>query len=369
MTVDLTTHYLGLRLPSPLVVASCPLTGEVYKLQQLEQAGAAAAVLPSLFEEQIRHEDALLASVSRRSTDDAGENPSYVSGMDEYNAGPDSYLRHLEAAKRAVKMPIIASLNGFLTGDWTRFARLMQDTGADALELNIYFLAVDPAMSGHDVEERYVDLVHEVRATVAIPLAVKIGPYFSSLPAMARRLVDAGANGLVLFNRFLQPDLDLNALDLHPTIGLSHRNELQLRLRWVSILRGQLSVSLAATGGAHLAEDVVGLLLVGADVAMLASALMRHGPRYLEKLLDEIALWMEAKGFASVEGMKGIVSQHCADRFGANERRNYIASVTSLARGAKPEAIEAPLDFPVRDVKTPAEIPEHPLPAEDEESR
>jgi dihydroorotate dehydrogenase (fumarate) len=347
MTVDLTTDYLGLRLPNPLVVASCPLTGEVYRLQQLEQAGAAAAVLPSLFEEQIRHEDALLASVSRRLA--TGENPSYVSGMDEYNAGPDSYLRHLEAAKRAVKMPIIASLNGCLTGDWTRFARLIQNTGADALELNIYFLAVDPAMSGRDVEERYVDLVHEVRAKVAIPLAVKIGPYFSSLPEMARRLVEAGANGLVLFNRFLQPDLDLNALDLHPTIGLSHRNELQLRIRWVSILRGQLSVSLAATGGAHLADDVVGLLLAGADVAMLASVLMRHGPRYLDKLLNEIALWIEAKGFASVERMKGIVNQRCADHLGANERRNYIASVTSLARGAKPEAPEAPVESPDRD--------------------
>ena len=249
MTVDLSTNYLGLRLPNPLVVASCPLTGEVYKLQQLEVAGAAAAVLPSLFEEQIRQEDAELASISHRPSD-AAENPAYVAGIDEYNAGPDSYLRHLEAARRAVKMPIIASLNGSLAGDWTRFARLIQDTGADALELNVYFLAADPAVSGNDVENRYLDLVREVRAKVSIPLAVKIGPFFSSLPDMARRLVEAGANGLVLFNRFLQPELDLNTLALRPTIGLSHRSELQLRLRWVSILRSQLSVSLAATGGA-----------------------------------------------------------------------------------------------------------------------
>ena len=316
MTVDLTTDYLGLRLPNPLVVASCPLTGEIYKLQQLEQAGVAAAVLPSLFEEQIRHEDDLLAGMSRQPVNSAGENRSYVAGMDEYNAGPDSYLRHLEAAKRAVRMPIIASLNGIATGNWTRFARLMQDTGADALELNVYFVAADPAMSGHDVEQRYLDLVREVRAKVAIPLAVKIGPYFSSLPAMTRRLVEVGVNGLVLFNRFLQPELDLNSLDLQPMIGSSHRNELQLRLRWLSILRGQSSVSLAATGGAHLAEDVLRLLLAGADVVMLASVLIRHGPRYLETLLNEISLWMETKGFASVERMRGIVSRHCADRFG-----------------------------------------------------
>jgi dihydroorotate dehydrogenase (fumarate) len=336
MTIDLTTHYLGLVLSNPLVAASCPLTGEVYKLQQLEQAGAAAAVLPSLFEEQIRHDFALLAGMAGRSGADA--NPSYLFGIDEHNAGPDSYLRYVEAAKRAVKMPIIASLNGSASGRWTQFARLMQEAGADAVELNIYFLASDPAISGQDIEERYLELVHDVRAKVAIPLAVKVGPYFSSLPAMARRLVDAGADGLVIFNRFLDPELDLNTLNLNPKIGLSHRNELQLRLRWISILRGQLSASLAASGGAHLAEDVIRFILAGADAVMLASTLIRHGPRYLENLLEEITAWLVAKGFASVRGMKGIVAPRSGDSLAASERRNYIATLTSLARETRPRA-------------------------------
>jgi dihydroorotate dehydrogenase (fumarate) len=335
MSVDLTTRYLGLRLPNPLVVASCPLTGEVYKLQQLEEAGAAAAVLPSLFEEQIRQEEIQLANDLRRPTGYAAENPAYISGVDEYNSGPDSYLRHLEAAKRAVSMPIIASLNGTAVGNWTRFARLMQDSGADALELNVYFLAVDPGQAGHDVEKQYLDLVANVRANLKIPLAVKIGPFFSSLSHMAQRLADAGANGLVLFNRFLQPDVNLDALDLKATLDLSHHNELQLRLRWISLLRGQLSVSLAATGGAHFADDVLKLLFAGADVVMLASALIRHGPNYLESLLKDISDWMEVKGFSSVEGMKGLMSRRYADRLNADERRNYIATVTSQARSAK----------------------------------
>jgi dihydroorotate dehydrogenase (fumarate) len=232
-----------------------------------------------------------------------------------------------------------------LAGDWTRFARLVQDSGADALELNVYSLAADPSVSGNDVENRYLDLVREVRAKVSIPLAVKIGPFFSSLSDMARRLVEAGANGLVLFNRFLQPELDLDTLALRPTIGLSERNELQLRLRWVSILRSQLSVSLAATGGAHLAEDVVGLLLAGADAVMLASALIRNGPRYLEQLLGEVSQWLEEKGFTGVEQMKGIVSQRFATSLAADERRDYIASVTSLARAATPDELKAPVDL------------------------
>jgi dihydroorotate dehydrogenase (fumarate) len=345
MTVDLTTTYLGIALPNPLVVASCPFTGELYRLQQLEEAAAAAAVLPSLFEEQIRHDDAVLASVSHRSNADADVNPSYVSGMDEHNAGPDSYLRHIEAAKRAVKMPIIASLNGSATGNWTRFARLTQDAGADALELNIYFLAADPAISGHDVEERYLDLVREVRAKISIPLAVKLGPYFSSLPAMAKQLVDAGVDGLVLFNRFLDPQLDLNTFAFHPTIGLSHHNELQLRLRWINILRSQLSASLAASGGALFSEDVVRLLLAGADIVMLASALIRNGPAYLGTLLDEITAWMRDNSFASTRAMTGIVAQVSAGNLAATERGNYLATLTSLAREAEPDTLQAPVDF------------------------
>ncbi len=223
--------------------------------------------------------------------------------------GPDGYLRHVAAAKHNASIPIIGSLNGTTSGSWTRFARLIQEAGADALELNMYYLAADPTRTAAEVEQRYLDLVTEVRASISIPLAVKLGPFFSSLPNMVHQLVEAGVDGIVLFNRFAQPDLDLDTLEVGPRLVLSSSDEMRLPLRWIAILRDQTQASLAATGGMHSAEDVLKMLLVGADVTMMASALFQNGPEYLAKVLADLNALMEHKGFESVERIKGLSSQ------------------------------------------------------------
>jgi len=330
MSVDLTTQYLGLTLRNPLLVAPSPLTGQLHWLERLEEAGAAAVVMSSLFEEQIRKEEAELREQGLASVESYVEAIAGIAReLDECNAGVDSYLRRIEMAKKTVSIPIIGSLNGAQRGTWTRFARLVQDAGADALELNIYFVPTDPAVSGAQVEQEYVDLVAEVRRQVSIPLAVKVGPFFSSLPNMATRLVAAGADGLVLFNRFLQPDIDLKTLDVVPRLILSSRDELRLPLRWIAILRDQLSVSIAGTSGAHFAEDVLKMLLAGADVVMLASVLIRHGPSAMTTLLEEVTNWLERMGFESVAQVRGLVSRSRASSPSAFERANYARALTS----------------------------------------
>ena len=329
MTVDPSTRYLGLTLRNPLVVAASPLGGQSTNLQRLEQAGAAAVVLGSLFAEQLRRPDAMASIADDESYVLDGPN---VSDLDDYNAGPDSYLRYIAIAKKTVAIPIIGSLNGNSRGEWVRFARLIQEAGADALEVNIYFVPTDAYASSKQVEDRYLELVSAVREQISIPLAIKIGPYFSSLPDMARRLIEAGAEGLVLFNRYLEPDIDLDALGIAPQLDLSSRGELRLRLRWIGILRRQVSVSLAATGGVHLAEDVLKVLLAGADVAMLASSLIRHGPAHLTTLVDRIRHWLEQKGYRSIDQIKGLVSQPRRTDQSAFERANYTKMITSLTR-------------------------------------
>jgi dihydroorotate dehydrogenase (fumarate) len=331
MSVDLTTRYLGIKLRSPVAVSSCPITGDLDGLRRLEAAGAAAAVLPSLFEEQIEHEEKEVRRLYEHHSDSHAESLSFFPELRDYNTGSESYLRQLESAKKAVSIPILGSLNGSSSGGWIRYARLMQEAGADALELNVYFLPTDPGVAAADIEKRYLDLVSAVRGSIKIPLAVKIGPNFTCLPHFAQSLVQAGADGLVLFNRWLEPDIDLETLQANPSLVLSMRHELRVPLRWIAILRDQVSISLAATGGVHFAEDVVKALLVGADVAMVASALMRYGPGCVQKLLDELTNWLTQRQYESVSQLKGAVSRSKSPDPGAYERANYMKALVSFA--------------------------------------
>jgi dihydroorotate dehydrogenase (fumarate) len=330
MSPDLRTRYLGLELNNPLVASACPLTGQVESVRRLVDAGAAAVILPSLFEEQIEHDQMAIHRFYEAGAESFAEALSYFPELDDYNTGPDPYLELISAAKKAVTVPVIASLNGTSRGGWVRYARQIQEAGADALELNIYFVCTEPYITGQELEARYLDLVAAVRAVVSIPLAVKIGPFFSSLSNMASRLVQAGADGLVLFNRFLQPDIDLETLRVVPKLVLSTSDELRLPLRWIAILRAFFDVSLAATTGVHTAEDVLKLLLAGADVTMVASALYRHGPEYIGTLLDGVRAWLEAKEYRSIAQMKGSLSQVNAPDAAAFERANYIKTLINF---------------------------------------
>ena len=291
--------------------------------------------MQSLFEEQIEHDELQTHRVLETGAESFPEALSYVPELEEYNTGPDEYLRHLEACKRELAIPVIGSLNGSSEGGWIRYAKLIQDAGADALELNVYFIAADPDESGTQVEQRYLDLVSAVRESVTIPLAVKIGPYFSSMANMAGRFVEAGANGLVLFNRFLQPDIDLETLRVDPTLHLSTSDELRLPLRWIAMLYGRVSCSLAATTGVWTAEDAVKLLLAGADVTMMASALFRHGPEHLGVGARRASTtWLDEHEYASVEQLKGSVSQaqRAPTRSRSRARTTCRCSSTSRAR-------------------------------------
>jgi len=330
MSVDLSTNYLGLKLKNPLVVAACPLTEKVDMLRRLEDAGASAAVLPSLFEEQIRKEEVETFKANEYTADRFAESLTYFPEQDDYRIGPDLYLDHIAAAKKAVKMPIIASLNGVSLGGWTRYAKLMQEAGADALELNVYFIAADIRMTAQDVETLYLDLVQAVKEAVSIPLAVKVGPYFSSMGHMSKRLVDAGADGLVLFNRFLQPDIDLDTLEITPRLALSTSFELLLPLRWVAILHGRVKTSLAITSGIHTPDGMAKALLAGADVGMIASALYNEGIEQVGDILKGLTTWMEEKEYTSVEQLKGSMSQENCPDPAAFERGNYMKALASF---------------------------------------
>lgn len=329
MSVDLSTTYLGLKLKNPLIAAASPLTGKLESLQRLEEAGASAAVWPSLFEEQIEHDEMEIARLYDQATDSHAEALSYLPALDDYRIGPRLYLEQMEEAKKRLSIPLIGSLNGASKGGWVRYAKMIQDAGADALELNIYFIPTDPKMSSVDVESRYLELVSAVRESLTIPLAVKMGPYFSGLPQFAAQLVEAGVKGLVLFNRFLEPDVDLEALEFRPSLQLSTRNELRLPLRWIAILRDHLDASLAATSGVHFTEDVIKALLVGADAVMMASVLLQRGPGYLKQMLQELQSWLEEKEYESVEQLKGSMSRvRCSDP-SELERSNYMKALIS----------------------------------------
>lgn len=330
--MDLRTKYLGLDLKHPVVASSSPLTGTPDGLRALEEAGAAAVVLPSLFEEQVEHD----AFAREHELDGTGgfaaeAHEGFLPTLDEYNSGVDDYVATLRTAKSELSIPVIASVNGTSPGGWTEYARTLQDAGADAIELNVYHVAADVDASGTEVEKRYIDLVHDVRQVIDVPLAVKIGPYFSSPANMARQLVDAGADALVLFNRFYQPDIDLEDLVVRPNIVLSTPAEMRLALRWIAILRGRVDTNLAATTGVHDAEGVVKLMLAGADVAMMTSALLLHGPEHVAHVVEGVREWFETRGYDSVNQARGSLSQASVPDPSAFERANYMLALVSYA--------------------------------------
>jgi dihydroorotate dehydrogenase (fumarate) len=325
---NLRTRYLGMELRSPLVASSSPLTGTLDGLRRLEAAGAGAVVLPSLFEEDLAEEtqqvDALLATGATGAEAHAGY-PDQAG----YGAGPAAYLALVAQAKAALEIPVVASLNGVSRGGWVRYASRLEAAGADALELNIYYVSSRPGLSGSDVEWHYLDVVRAVRQTTRLPLAVKLSPYFSSLTSMAGQLVEAGAGGLVLFNRFYQPDLDIEAMEVLPALELSTSTELRLPLRWIAILHRRHRVSLAASTGVHSATDVLKVLLAGADVAMMTSALLRNGPDHLRPLEVQVHDWMDRHSFETVEQLRGRLSQRSVPNPAAFERANYIKTLAS----------------------------------------
>lgn len=329
--IDLTTQYLGLTLNNPLVVSASPLSAEVGNIRRMEDSGAAAVVLPSLFEEQIRVESNTLDHFLWQGTESFAESLTYIPNMSGYKLGPDSYLEHLRRARQAVKIPVIGSLNGTSTGGWVNYAKKIEEAGADALELNIYFISTDAEMDGSRVDQMHVDLVSRVKASIKIPVAVKIGPYFSSLPNMAKRLDQAGANALVLFNRFYQPDFDLEALEVVPNLILSTPHELLLRLNWVAVLYGKLHADMAVTGGVHSGLDVLKSMMAGARVAMMTSALLRHGIGHLAAVKAELLKWMEEHEYESVQQMQGSMSQRAVADPSAFQRANYVKVLSSYA--------------------------------------
>ena len=325
---DLRSRYLGLELRSPLVASSSPLTGTLDGLLRLEAAGAGAVVLPSLFEEDLAEEtrqvDALLATGATGAEARAGY-PDQAG----YGAGPAAYLALIAQAKAALSIPVVASLNGVSRGGWVRYASRMEQAGADALEINIYYVSSRPGLSASEVEWHYLDVVRAVRQAIGIPLAVKLSPYFSSLANLAGQLAEAGANGLVLFNRFYQPDLDIETLEVAPRLELSSSVELRLPLRWIAILHRRFGISLAASTGVHTATDVVKVLLAGADVAMMTSALLRNGPDHLRPVETRLRDWMDGHRYETLDQLRGRVSQRTVPDPAAFERANYIRTLAS----------------------------------------
>jgi len=329
--MNLTTDYLGLKLRSPLVVSASPLSEDIDNVKRMEDAGAAAVVLYSLFEEQLRQDRLELHQNLQQGTESFAEALSYFPEPDEFHLGPEEYLKHIAAAKKATRMPIIASLNGSSAGGWTDYAKQIQQAGADALELNIYYIPTDLDMSGTVVEENYINILKAVKANVTIPVAVKLSPFFSNFANMAKRLDQAGANGLVLFNRFYQPDIELESLEVKPNILLSTPMAMRLPLRWIALLHGKLKASLAATSGIHRASDALKMLMVGADVTMLCSTIIRHGIPQIALIERELVDWLEEHEYESVSQLKGSLSQkNCAEP-AAFERAQYMKALTSFA--------------------------------------
>ena len=328
--IDLSTTYLGMKLPSPLVVSASPLSREVEGICRLEDAGASAVVLYSLFEEQLLQEEADLDYHLAAGTESFAESLTYFPQPSEFHTGPEGYLNHIRKAKASVGIPIIASLNGSTLGGWTKFAGEIERAGADALELNIYYIPTDAQLTSGEVERTYLEIVRSVKSAVTIPVAVKLSPFFSNFANVAQQLDTAGADALVLFNRFYQPDIDLEELEIRPNVLLSTPQSLRLPLTWIGILFGRVKASLAGTGGIHSAEDVVKTLMVGANVAMMCSALMRHGVNHLRHVERELRGWMEEHEYESVKQMQGSMSQiNCPDPR-AFERAQYMRAVKGM---------------------------------------
>lgn len=330
--MDLKTTYMGLELKHPLAASASPLSETLDGIRQLEDADASAVVLFSLFEEQIRHENAAFTRFMESGTESFAESLSYFPAVEAYHIGPDSYLELLRRASEAVDIPLIASLNCVTAEGWIDYARMLQQAGAKGIELNIYYIEADLAVPGREVEQRYLDILKVVKEAVTIPVALKLSPFFSSMGHMAKQFDEAGADALVLFNRFYQPDFDIEQLEVAPTLELSTPSEIRLPLLWIAILYGRLKASLGATRGVHSADEVIKYLLAGADVVMSTSALLKNGPHYLSVLLEGLKSWLEAREFSSIAQMRGLLSQrHIADP-SAFERGNYIKVLEGYKR-------------------------------------
>ncbi len=329
--IDLSTSYLGLQLKNPLVVSPSPLSEELGNIRRMEDAGASAVVLHSLFEEQLLVESQDLDRFLSSGTESFAEALSYFPDLHQYKLGPEEYLELIRKAKAAVKIPVIGSLNGVSTGGWISYAKKIEEAGADALELNVFYIPTDPELSGAQVEQMYCDLGRDMRASVKIPVAVKLGPYFSAMASLAQKLDKAGASGLVLFNRFYQPDFDLEKLEVTPNLVLSSSLELRLRLTWVGILCGRIKADMAITGGVHTAVDVVKCMMAGAKVAMMTSALLKNGIEHMRGVLTGLSAWMQEKEYASVKQMQGSMSQQKVAQPAAFVRANYMKVLRSYA--------------------------------------
>ena len=327
--VDLTTTYMGLKLKNPVVPSSSPLSNHLDTLKRMADAGAGAITLHSLFEEQIEFEAEALTHFLEHGAESFAEALSYFPTVHEYRREPEDYVEYIRKAKEAVNVPIIASLNGISPGGWTSFARRFEEAGADAVELNVYFIPTNANLMSYDIEDLYVKLLKEVKKQVAIPVAMKLSPYFSAMPHVASMLDAEGADALVLFNRFYQPDIDIEALEVTPNLQLSTSIEMRLPLRWIAILYGHLDCSLALTSGIHTAEDVIKAVMVGADVANVCSALLREGVGKIGELLQGVSYWMEDHEYESVEQMKGSMSHKSVPEPAAFERANYMKVLNS----------------------------------------
>ena len=329
MSIDLTSTYLGMTLRNPVVASPGPVTGDPDQWRRLEEAGVGAIVLPSLFEEEITSESWWVSDLLDEGRDVVAEASDYLPEFEDYSIGPDRFLDLVTRAKATVSVPVIASLNGTTSGGWVDYAGRLVEAGADAIELNVYDVITEPRVTGTDVEDRIIDLVTTVRAEVSVPVAVKLGPWFSALANMATKLADAGADGLVLFNRLYQPDIDLDGPSVKPRLMLSVPGNVRQSVAWIGILSGQVPLSLAASGGVDSAEDVVKLILAGADATMTTAALLRHGPDHVESLVTGLAEWLEERGYESVTQAKGSVSLSKAAEPEAYQRANYYQTLHS----------------------------------------
>ena len=328
--MDLTTRYLGMTLKNPLVPSASPLSGEIDSVRKMEDSGAAAVVLESLFEEQIIHESLELHHYTEEGTESYAEATSYFPEQEKYTIGPGQYLEQIRRSKEAVGIPIIASLCGADAGDWTGYAKQIEEAGADALELNIYYIPTDPNLPGTEVEKMYVETLKAVKSVIKIPVAVKLAPYFSNMAWMARQLDEAGADGLVLFNRFYQPDIDLERLEVQSNVLLSTPQARRVPLRWLAILCGQIEADLAATGAIHSGKDCLKMLMVGARVTQLCSTLYRHGIEKIASIEKEMVQWMEEHEYVSVEQMQGSMSQKSVENPDAFERAQFMKALRTF---------------------------------------
>jgi dihydroorotate dehydrogenase (fumarate) len=327
--MDLSTTYLGLKLRSPLMPSACPLTRDLDEIKRAEDAGAGAIVLPSVFEEQLRREGEELDAMLQQGTESFAESLSYFPQVGDFRLGPDDYLEHIQRAKAAIQIPVIASINGASVGGWTEYARKIEQAGADAVELNIYYIPTDPDLPGTEVENTYLEILRSVRKAVKVPVSVKLSPFFSNMANMATKLDAAGANGLVLFNRFYQPDIDLENLEVEHSILLSTPQARRLPLRWIAILYGRVKASLAATSGIHTAYDALKILMAGADVTMLCSVLLRKGMTHMAVIEQEMRHWLEEHEYESVAQLKGSMSQQKCPDPTAFERAQYMRIIST----------------------------------------